>query len=436
MLKDNFAFIDNSSAHKCAVENNFSNKLLGFLLQNFEPKTKDYTIGNTKQSDTGNCWILSGITALSYSEEGRNIIKNSLEYKKGYTIVHTICGDYVVLDSEVLLTKADSQYSDGDDDMIIFELAFEKIIDDYVKKRIKISKITNYLVKKTLKNSLTKEGKSSTELGFQGACFYFLTGIEPVCLMTQVKMSEYLEKLKENKGKSLALCASSHVKFKKIVKDIYNDTVPLYSSHCYAIKSFDGKKVTVLNPHDTSKNIILTKQMFFNMFANIQARDLSLKDCVREYFSTKIYYNKLGRIEKTIETDDNGYHIEYNYFYNRSGKPIKAECNATHESGLYTYCSLDFSTDEKYIENGNRNSQIALLRYFINDKLVETKFGKFNKAKIFSKIPKSLKIPNKIGKQIKEYALYQYENLDEEKILMIAKDISNNDFSSAFKYCT
>ena len=137
MLKDNFAFIDNSAAHKCAVENKFSNKLLAFLWQNFEPKTKDYTIGNTKQSDTGNCWILSGITALSYSEEGRKIIKNSLEYKKGYTIVHTICGDYVVLDSEVLLTKADSQYSNGDDDMIIFELAFEKIIDDYVKKEPK-----------------------------------------------------------------------------------------------------------------------------------------------------------------------------------------------------------------------------------------------------------------------------------------------------------
>ena len=40
-----------------------------------------------------------------------------------------------------------------------------------------------------------------------------------------------------------------------------------------------------------------------------------------------------------------------------------------------------------------------------------------------------------IGKQIKEYALYQYENIDIEKILLIANDISNGDFTSAFKYC-
>ena len=40
----------------------------------FDEDTKDGEIGDTEQNSTGNCWLLSGANALSYTEEGQEII--------------------------------------------------------------------------------------------------------------------------------------------------------------------------------------------------------------------------------------------------------------------------------------------------------------------------------------------------------------------------
>lgn len=429
MLKDNFSFLDNSSSCSFLIENDFWSRLESFFFPKQEKGTKDGNITYTTQGKTGNCWILSAINALAYCKSGREIISKSLEYKNGYTVIQTICGDYVVLDSEIRQAKANNLYSKGDDDMIIFELALEKIINDYAKNRIKILKNANYLVKRTLKKTPTKNNKSSTILGYPGACFYFLTGIEPKATTSQPKMMLFLRKFKNDNNKNIVLCCSSFSKITGKIKDINNKNVPFYPCHGYSIKNFDGENVTIVNPHDSSKEIVLSRSMFFKMFSNIQMCDLSSCD-KKELFKPKMFYNKFGKLEKTIEIDENGYNIQYDYTYNKKGIPTNAKCCAQHTNGIYVICIRDFLKKQNYIENGNVFSGLALIRFYQNEKLIKMFFGKNRDTN-----DNLEEISIDIGKQIQEYALYQYSNLDRSRILTIANDLKNGNFESAFEYC-
>ena len=109
-------------------------RIKGFWKDMFDGKSKDQTIKETQQHETGDCWLLSAVNALSYTEKGREAIKNALDYKEGYTLVNLKgYGIVRVDDKEVQTTKGCNQYSSGDDDMIILELAVEKVRDEIAR---------------------------------------------------------------------------------------------------------------------------------------------------------------------------------------------------------------------------------------------------------------------------------------------------------------
>ena len=73
--------------YEIAAINEWWTRGIGSILgSNFE--SKDGKIDNANQGQTGDCWLISGVNALSYSEEGQKCIKEALEYHDGYTIVH------------------------------------------------------------------------------------------------------------------------------------------------------------------------------------------------------------------------------------------------------------------------------------------------------------------------------------------------------------
>ena len=63
-----------------------------------DDSTRDGEIGNSSQNGTGNCALLSAINALSYTNQGKQIIKNALEYKENGDVVVRFkgVGDYTV----------------------------------------------------------------------------------------------------------------------------------------------------------------------------------------------------------------------------------------------------------------------------------------------------------------------------------------------------
>lgn len=436
ILDENNSSLD-FEIHECgAVDDNWENYIRGAIIDISDGNTKDGEIGDTKQGATGDCGLLSGVNALSYTEEGRKAIKSALDYQDGYTIVHTACGDYVVTDKEVSLTKADSQYSDGDDDMIIFELAIEKIIDDYANGKISIDENAHWLLKGSLEESPTSSGWSSTSGGWQAASIYFLTGKMSDVTKDHNIMLEYLNKFKENNRKDLALSASIYSENKgKTIKDVNGNELTLPANHGYAIKKFDGENVTVINPWDSSKEIVLPVEEFFKVFNHVQACDLSSNNPKQDFFSPKMYYNSQGLLEKSVErVDEENLTRTKSYTYDNDGNLTGTKSSFQYDSGFFGETVYDENASVISKKTGNKNTDALLTyEYDENGNAYNYQFGGVNGDGNLRYT--FAEMTDEIGKRIAEnYQLMTYQNLSAQDIFKLAKDLDDTQFNKALDY--
>lgn len=86
-------------------------------------------IGSAKQGNLGDCWLLTQINALSGTDFGRKAIKDSIKHNKdgSYTIkLKNINEEYTFSLEEVQNAIDHNMYSQGDLDVILLEMAFEK----------------------------------------------------------------------------------------------------------------------------------------------------------------------------------------------------------------------------------------------------------------------------------------------------------------------
>lgn len=80
-------------------------------------------------------------------------------------------------------------------------------------------------------------------------------------IITQDEAEEFFEsKYNEIKDSDARVC-NVHANINDI-KNINGENIELLSEHCYAIKSIDGKTITLTNPYDTSEDIVLDKNEF------------------------------------------------------------------------------------------------------------------------------------------------------------------------------
>ena len=98
------------------IDKLFGNKRKKITPVNFtSTDTQDGVITGTYQQGTGDCWLLAGVNALSYTEEGRRIIKEALDYQdNGDTVVHLKgAGDYTVTKAEIEAIKKQQKRGSG-----------------------------------------------------------------------------------------------------------------------------------------------------------------------------------------------------------------------------------------------------------------------------------------------------------------------------------
>ena len=252
--------------------------IIGGIVDIVDGESKDGEIGDTKQHQTGDCWLLSGINALSYTEAGREIIKNALEYHDGYTIVHLEgVGDYKVTDEDLRYVKAQiigsHQYSTGDDDMVIFELAIEQALDDIANGEIALDPEAPWWMEGMDELDATTLGSSSTRGGWGAELMYIVTGKVGQRYSNPESMRSALRDFDRDNNQDKAMTASCHDA--TTVQDINGNNVKLYAPHAYAVKKVEGNIVTITNPHDSSIEIQLDMDTFINSFSGIEVTDLS-----------------------------------------------------------------------------------------------------------------------------------------------------------------
>lgn len=93
---------------------------------------------SVSQGGTGDCWILTGILSLTATAEGKALIKSSLEIQDNGDVIVNFKGlGYSIRVTAAEIKKHDTDnikgdaFSNGDNDMLVFELAVEKLFEQH-----------------------------------------------------------------------------------------------------------------------------------------------------------------------------------------------------------------------------------------------------------------------------------------------------------------
>ena len=234
----------------------------------------------SQQGYVGDCWLLSGLNSLSYSEKGQKLINDAITPNDdgSYTVTFAGVGKSVNVTQQDLLNARNSGiYSTGDDDVLLMEVAFEKIIDQIQSGKIKISGDTTNL------SFMTKDAGqiSSIDGGWLSDMIYLLTGDELEFITNKSSFTGFLDDMEENPQNyvaKLSFPSSSEGEtddYNKIT-DIYGNVIYTLGSggHAFAIKSVQDGTVTIVNPHDSSKEYTISYEELIYSARNIEYYEL------------------------------------------------------------------------------------------------------------------------------------------------------------------
>lgn len=250
----------------------------------------DGVIGNTSQGDINDCWVLSGVNALSYSEKGREILNKAVTHNDDGSVTVKLVGggkEYTFSAEEIALNKyenGEKEYSSGDTDMNIIEMAFAK----YRKENVQNKEASIYLFDRAHNKSIGTTESDPLNNGMTDEAVYLLTGtkaeywLNPRVINLNGIGEKLLNKFQKNPEDYAMVCS-----FKGVDESITDGAIK--NRHVYSIKSVDDENVYVVNPWDTTKTITYPKDKFM---ANIN--DISLTDLEEATTAKKLDSEKFG----------------------------------------------------------------------------------------------------------------------------------------------
>lgn len=247
-----------------------------------ERNVKNGKIEDSKQGNTGDCWLLSSVNALSYSDKGKQIIKNALEYDENGTTVHLKgVGDYYVSNDELQEAEKAKKlnstlYTNGDDDMLVFELAVEKVRKDIVengtldftKEALEEGRISCFLT-----DSVPMARNTMLDGGTADEALYYITGKKPEFEFLDISHKDkMIDDFIKDDNENLVMAAN--LSSDREIKDIDGNDIKLSGPHGYSVKAADKNSVTIVNPWDSTACISIPRETFVKHFG-VTLADLS-----------------------------------------------------------------------------------------------------------------------------------------------------------------
>ncbi len=219
------------------------------------------------QGNTGDCWLIAGVLALNASETGKRIIKESIQpnpdgsvtvHFKGKNVSYTISADEIKEHDtdDVLL----DEYSNGDNDMLVIELAIEKYLD-------------------SLDSPFYKNDESSIDGGISDTVMFLFTGQRTFKYgsggnskkMDREDVITALERCYETGNTALTFALNKDHRAKLIDGSTFKyDDAP----HALAISKLTSTTVTFVNPWDSTTEYTMT----WKEFGKLQPTELTLTD--------------------------------------------------------------------------------------------------------------------------------------------------------------
>lgn len=224
------------------------------------------------QGNSGDCWLISGILSLSYTPEGKNLIQDAISINPDGSYNVTFSGvdkTYKITKEELEAANknsflngigfSDSEYSTGDDDMLLIELAMEKLVYE---------------------NDIPIE----TIEGITGGSAYYLYQ-----LFTKNDV-EYALGDDENEVKYLIDYYYQNQDTSAATLGVGDGFAGLEDDHAYAVKSVNQNYMELVNPWDTTENIkVSIKDLADNFgkydFSVVDTSLLEQTDYLEEYYA-------------------------------------------------------------------------------------------------------------------------------------------------------
>lgn len=209
------------------------------------------------QGQKGDCWLISGILSLSYDDKGKELIQDAIGqnpdgsysvYFKGIDKEYTVTKEELERNNKSTLMNGlgitNSSYSTGDDDMLLIELALEKLVS---------------------------EGEVPIETldGITGGSAYYLYE-----LFTD-NMTGYAYGDDEEEMANLLNYYNQYQDDCSAVLGVDEGFGSLEDDHAYAVKEINRQYMTLVNPWDTTKEINVSIKELKDNFGSY---DFSLAD--------------------------------------------------------------------------------------------------------------------------------------------------------------
>ena len=220
----------------------------------------DGEIGYTRQGMTGDCWLITALNSISYSDKGSKMLKDMIKYGEDGAFVEfkglniTVFVPY----KKVFQTKQMLRYSHVDDDVKVIELAMEKVISEAINGNLggKMGKEYQEWLKKS--EDLRTTPLDGNSVGCAWMLLFGQTGFE---------LTKEVSDIPQNVDLVSITLSSSDFKdkatysFKTFLTNKVNFTdaktgkkIELYLDHAYSVKSMgkDGVlEIVEPNTHDT-----------------------------------------------------------------------------------------------------------------------------------------------------------------------------------------
>lgn len=228
------------------------------------------------QGGTGDCWLLSGVLALNSTDVGKQIIKNSIKPNPDGSVTVTFNGigvSYTISASEIKRHDTDNKpndaYSNGDNDMLVLELAVTKLKKDIAAGKVKLDVDP--------KSWEAYNPGGSIEGGFAQQILYFLTGKtsttliadspragyeDPQTFISEKEIFQMFQEALENGNTVLnfGLYDGTHSAMetngRMFAIDLGN------GGHALAITNLTATTVTFVNPWDSTKEYTMSWEEF------------------------------------------------------------------------------------------------------------------------------------------------------------------------------
>lgn len=253
-------------------------------------------IDYTKQGKIGDCWLLAALDGIRHTEGdgGSKFLEKYVQddfsgFKVNFKGLNKTA--YVSLE-EISDAMSSKEYSDGDADVVLMELAFEKARDKNNPDGLYNSKINNGKHAVLCGGNLEDFIHDLTGSDVKTAMNYLNSSvsdnpfIDGICKIggtllniTQNKLENALDEIKNSDNIAAVVGFAAENGNERFITDIngvqHTTGANLEGNHGWSIKSIDGDNITMTNPWDSREEVTISKQELLDNAYKIEYFDIN-----------------------------------------------------------------------------------------------------------------------------------------------------------------